>query len=90
MTIRKTKEKLVNCEGCRKHLSEKTSHFESETHILNQQSVQHSNKLNQQSTQKRILPLAQEVGIIVSGKTYIKLKIKPTDNPEHHIDELSG
>ena len=75
----KNKNKKVWCEDCGKYITDKTIHFQSEIHNQHQQSAFGT-------------PFSVEtlvgVEIIVNQKLYIKLKVNPTENLEHNIDEL--
>ena len=66
------------CEDCSKYISDTTRHFQSEIHLQNRQNRQRENMQN----------FGNGVNIIMSGNTYIKLKINPTENLEHRINEL--
>ena len=72
----KNKNKKVWCEECGKYITDKTRHFQSEIHLQNRQ---------QNGT--ALLPSGNGVNIIMSENTYIKLKVNPTENLEHNINE---
>ena len=74
----KTEQRRVRCEDCNRYISDKTRHFQSEIHLQNRQQIQ----------QNSITDFGYEVNIIVNENTYIKLKINPSENLEHKINEL--
>ena len=74
----------VWCEGCGKNISDKTRHFQSEIHLQNRQ--QNGAALLPSST--ALLPSGNGVNISMSKNTYNKLKVNPTENLEHNINEL--
>ena len=80
----KNKNKKVWCEECGKNITDKTRHFQSEIHLQNRQ--QNGTALLPSST--ALLPSGNGVNIIMSENTYMKLKINPTENLEHNINEL--
>ena len=63
----KTKQHIW-CEDCGKYIGDKTRHFQSEIHTLRSQATR--------STQNTF---ATGVEVIVNEKTYIKLRVNPTD-----------
>ena len=67
------------CEDCNRYISDKTRHFQSEIHLQNRQNRQQNNIQN---------TFGNGVEIIMNENTYIKLKINPTENLEHRINEL--
>ena len=67
-TKQQRKATQVWCEDCGKYISDKTRHFQSEIHTLRSQATR--------STQNTF---GTGVEVIVNEKTYIKLKVKPTD-----------
>ena len=74
----KNKNKKVWCEECGKYISDTTRHFQSEIHLQNRQNRQRENMQN----------FGNGVNIIMNENTYIKLKVNPTENLEHNINEL--
>ena len=80
----KNKNKKVWCEECGKYITDKTRHFHNEIHLQNRQ--QNGTALLPSST--ALLPSGNGVNIIMSENTYIKLKVNPTENLEHNINEL--
>ena len=64
----------------------KTRHFQSEIHTLRSQ----NRESYLDTTQNNTLASLHGVEVIVNEKTYIKLRVNPTDtqNLEHHINEL--
>ena len=66
-------------EDCNKDISGTTRHLQSEIHPRNRQ--------NTQSAFSNF-SLGNGVNIIVKENTYIKLKVNPTENLEHDINEL--
>ena len=83
----KTKQQLVWCEDCGKYTSDKTSHFQSE---INFPKSRHSKAGFAYTSQMN--QLGQDVEKINNEKTYIKLKINPTDtqygNFEKQVNEV--
>ena len=75
----KTEQRRVWCEDCNRYISDKTRHFQSEIHLQNRQNRQQNNIQN---------TFGNGVEIIMNENTYIKLKINPTENLEHRINEL--
>ena len=71
----KNRTNKIWCEDCSKYISDTTRHFQSEIHLQNRQ-------------QNGITDFGNGVNIIVNENTYIKLKINPTENLEHRINEL--
>ena len=81
----KTEQRRVWCEDCNRYISDKTRHFQSEIHLQNRQIRQRE---NMQNFGTALLPSGNGVEIIMNENTYIKLKINPTENLEHRINEL--
>ena len=81
----KTEQRRVWCEDCNRYISDKTRHFQSEIHLQNRQNRQQN---NMQSTFGIQNTFGNGVEIIMIENTYIKLKINPTENLEHNINEL--
>ena len=83
----KTKQQHIWCEDCGKYIGDKTRHFQSEIHKAHAASYTASQLLIHFDVET--LP---GVEVIVNEKTYIKLRVKPSDaaspNLEHHINEL--
>ena len=75
----KTEQRRVWCEDCSRYISDKTRHFQSEIHLQNRQNRQQNNIQN---------TFSNGVKIIMNENTYNKLKINPTENLEHRINEL--
>ena len=75
----KTEQRRVWCEDCNRYISDKTRHFQSEIHLQNRQNRQQNNIQN---------TFGNGIEIIMNENTYIKLKINPTENLEHRINEL--
>ena len=80
-----TEQRRVWCEDCNRYISDKTRHFQSEIHLQNRQIRQRE---NMQNFGTALLPSGNGVEIIMNENTYIKLKINPTENLEHRINEL--
>ena len=80
----KNKNKKVWCEECGKYITDKTKHFQSEIHLQNRQ------QNSMQSQRSCITDFGNGVNIIMNENTYIKLKINPTENLEHRINELTS
>ena len=85
----------VWCEDCNKYISDTTRHFQSEIHLRNKQNTQSTRSASGASgTQHPSVQFdkntegALNVGLIVNGNTYSKLKVNPTENLEHDIKEL--
>ena len=78
----KTEQRRVWCEDCSKYISDTTRHFQSEIHLQNRQ----QNGITDFGT--ALLPSGKRVNIIENENTYIKLKINPTENLEHNMNEL--
>ena len=78
----KNKNKKVWCAECGKYISDKTRHFQSEVHLQNRQ------QNGMQSQRSCITDFDNGVNIIMNENTYIKLKVNPTENLEHDINEL--
>ena len=81
--------------SCSKYIIDTTRHFQSEIHLMNKQ----NNQLNQQKAPSvhKVPPVHSQhpwvqidniVELIVNEKTYIKLKVNPSENLEHEINEL--
>ena len=85
----KTKQQQVWCEDCGKYISDKTRHFQSEIHTLRSQNNATQNTPAFAFGNTTSL---HGVEVIVNEKTYIKLRVNPTNissqNLEHHINEL--
>ena len=77
----KNRTNKIWCEDCSKYITDKTRHFQSEIHLLKRQH-------NQQNNFGLDTQFGNGVEIIMNEKTYIKLKINPTENLEYHINEL--
>ena len=75
----KTEQRRVWCEDCNRYISDKTRHFQSEIHLQNRQNRQQNNMQN---------TFGNGVEIIINENTYIKLKVNPTENLEHNINDL--
>ena len=87
----KTEQRRVWCEDCNKYISDKTRHFQSEIHLQNRQNRQQNNiqsTFGMQSTFGIQNTFGNGIKIIMNENTYIKLKINPTENLEHRINEL--
>ena len=89
----KTKQQQILCEDCGKYISDKTRHFLSEIHTLRCQNNRESYRESyREATQNAFCNTASVHGVevIVNEKTYIKLRVNPTDtqNLERHINEL--
>ena len=78
----KNKNIKVWCEECGKYITDKTRHFQSEIHLQNRQ------QNSMQSQRSCITDFGNGVNIIMNENTYIKLKVYPTENLEHNINEL--
>ena len=78
----KTEQRRIWCEDCNRYISDKTRHFQSEIHLQNRQ------RENMQNFGTALLPSGNGVNTIINENTYIKLKINPTENLEHRINEL--
>ena len=78
----KTEQRRVWCEDCSKYISDTTRHFQKEIHLQNRQ------QNGMQSQRSCITDFGTGVNIIMSENTYIKLKVNPTENLEHDINEL--
>ena len=75
----KLKQQQKWCEDCGKYIGDKTKHFQGEIHKAH--AASHTNP-------RAALHFVQENEVIVNEKTYIKLKVNPTKNLEHHLNEL--
>ena len=64
-------------------ICDKTRRFQSETH-----NAHAASRTASHTASHTTLHFCQEVEVIVNEKTYIKLKVNPTENLEHHINEL--
>ena len=69
-------------------ISDKTRHFQSEIHLQNRQNRQNRQQNIMQSTFGIQNTFGKGVEIIMNENTYIKLKVNPTENLEHNINEL--
>ena len=67
------------CEDCNRYISDKTRHFQSEILLQNCQNRQQNNIQN---------TFGNGIEIIMNENTYIKLKVNPTENLEHNINDL--
>ena len=77
------------CEDCSKYISDTTRHFQSEIHLQNrQQNGMQSQRSCITDFGTALLPSGNGVNIIMNENTYIKLKVNPTENLEHNINEL--
>ena len=83
----KTKQQYIWCEDCGRSKSDKTKHCQSEIHKAHAASHTASSTASRAASHAT-LHFGQEVEVIVNEKTYIKLKVNPTGNLEHHINEL--
>ena len=81
----KTEQRRVWCEDCNRYISDKTRPFQSEIHLQNRQNRQQN---NMQSTFGIQNTFGNGIEIIMNENTYIKLKINPTENLKHNINEL--
>ena len=81
----KTEQRRVWCEDCNRYISDKTRHFQSEIHSQNRQNRQQNNMQKTFGIQNTF---GNGVEIIMNENTYIKLKVNPTENLEHNINEL--
>ena len=79
----KTKQQQIWCEDCGKNIGDKTRHFQRETHKAHAASRTASH-----TTPRAALHFGQVVDVIVNEKSYNKLKVNPTENIEHHINDL--
>ena len=79
----KTKQRHIRCGGCGKNICDKTRHFQSEIHKPHTASRTASHTASHTT-----LHFGQEVEVIVNERTYKKLKVNPTKNLEHHVNEL--
>ena len=83
----------VWCEDCNKYISDTTRHFQSGILLRNKQTNQQNTQIAS-GTQHPSVKFdnntedALHVGLIVNENTYIKLKVNPTENLEHDINEL--
>ena len=75
----KTEQRRVWCEDCNRYISDKTRHFQSEIHLQNRQNRQQNNIQNF---------FGNGIEIIMNANTYIKLKVNPTENLEHNINDF--
>ena len=71
----KTEQRRVWCEDCNIYISDKIRHFQSEIHLQNRQ------QNNIQNT------FGNGIEMIMNENTYIKLKVNPTENLEHNIND---
>ena len=72
----RTEQRRVWCEDCNRYISDKTRYFRSKIHLQNRQ------QNNIQNT------FGNGVEIIMNENTYIKLKVNPTENLEHDVNDL--
>ena len=89
----KAKQQHVWCEDCGKYISDKTRHFLSEIHMLRSQNNREATQISQATQNAPVFVFGNTLHgleVIVNEKTYIKLRLNPTDtqNLEHHIKEL--
>ena len=84
----KTKQQHIWFEDCGKYTSDKTKQFQSEIHNQHQQSNFDKVHTASRAASYTSPHFGQEVEVIVNEKTYNKLKVNPTENVEHHINEL--
>ena len=91
----KNRTNKIWCEDCSKYISDTTRHFQSEIHSQNrQQNGMQSQRSCITDFSTALLPSGNGVNtegalhIIVNENTYIKLKVKPTENLEYNINEL--
>ena len=84
----KTKQQQVWCEDSGKYISDKTRRFQSEIHTFRSQNNQIS-QATQNAPAFAFGNTLHGVEVIVNEKTYIELRVNPTDtqNLEHHINE---
>ena len=75
----KTKQLPIWCEDCGNYISDKIGYFQSEFHTLGSQNHQIS-----QNT-RSVSGMQSGVERIVKEKTYIKLKVNPTENLENRF-----
>ena len=75
------------CEDCGKYISDKTRHFQSEIHTLRSQNNRKATQLSQ-DTRNTQNTFGNGVEVIVNEKTYIKLKVNPTNRLEEQINDL--
>ena len=82
----KTKQQQIWCKDCGKHNSDKTRHFQSEIHKARRAShaAPHTSSHTASHTTRHF---GQDVEVIVNEKTYIKLKVNPTENLKHLINK---
>ena len=83
----KTKQQHIWCEDCGKYISDKTRHFQSETHTLSSQ----NNQISQDKRRTQSAPafaFGNGVKVIVNEEKYVKLKINPTENLEEQNNNL--
>ena len=89
----KTKQQHIWCEDCGKYISN-SRHFQSEIHTLRSQNNRESyREATQTSQDARSVPAfafstQSGVEIIVNEKTYIKLRVNPTNHLEEQINDL--
>ena len=74
------------CEDCGKYIGDKTRHFQSEIHTLRSQ----NNATQNATALAPALAISTQSGveIIVNEKTYIKLRVNPTNQLEEQINDL--
>ena len=75
------------CEDCGKYISDKTRHFQSEIHTLRSQNNREAAQISQ-DTRNTQNTFGNGVEVIVNEKTYIKLKVNPTNHLEEQINDL--
>ena len=81
----KTKQQHIWCEDCGKYISI-SGHFQSEIHTLRNQNHQISQ--DARSVPAFAFSTQSGVEIIVNEKTYIKLRVNPTNHLEEQISDL--
>ena len=81
----KTKQQHIWCEDCGKYISN-SKHFQSEIHTLRSQ----NNQINQATQNATALASSTQSGveIIVNEKTYIKMRVNPTNHLEEQSNDL--
>ena len=75
----KTEQRRVWSEDCNRYISDRTRHFQSEIHLQNRQNRQQNKVQN---------TFCNGIEIIMNENTYFKLKVNPTENLEHNINDL--
>ena len=81
----KTKQQHIWCEDCGKYISN-SRHFQSEIHTLRSQN--HQSSQDARSVPAFAFGTQSGVEIIVNEKTYIKLRVNPTNHLEEQINDL--